>query len=157
MPSNTAATPAQALIATLSPPQQSAIKLIALSLSCFNSLDGAGLFSGVARYQALQGRVEICAAQARDLAQFWALLLKRMQWPVPPKGADPLIVAAISAPDPRAVLRVLATETASIITLARMVHSDDKAERKALRAEQSAASAPAPDAPFDDPLDHLGA
>lgn len=133
-------------------------------MSCFNSADGTGLFTGVARYHALQGRVEICAAQARDLTQFWALLLRRMQWPVPPKAADASIVAAISAPDPRAVLRVLATESASIITLARMVHGADKAERKALRAEQvaeqaaitAASATTSADAPFNDSLDLLG-
>lgn len=93
------------------------------------------MFSGVERYNALAGRVEISAVQADSLPRFWALLLKRMQWPVPPKSADGRILAAISAPDGRDVLRALATETASIITLARMAHDQDKAARKALRAE----------------------
>jgi hypothetical protein len=53
---------------------------------------------------------------------------------VPPKYADARIVDAISAPDGNDVLRVLATETASIITLARMLHDGSKAERKALKA-----------------------
>lgn len=129
--------PAQELIATLTPPQQAAINIIRLSLDCFNSADGTGLFAGMPRYAVLSGRVEICAAQARDLAHFWALLLRRMQWPVPPKSADARIVDAISAPDPRSVLRVLATETASIITLARMLHDDGKATRRATRAMES--------------------
>jgi len=58
-----------------------------------------------------------------------------MQWPVPPKSADQRILAAIAAPDASDVLRALATETASIITLARMWHDQDKAARKALHAE----------------------
>lgn len=123
-------------------------------MDCYNSHDGTGLFSGLARYGALAGRTELCAAQARDLPQFWALLLRRMQWPVPPKAADPLIVFALSAERPRAVLRVLATETASIITLARMLHDEDKATRKALRDELSAlerAADPA-DPDFNDSL-----
>jgi len=53
-----------------------------------------------------------------------------MQWPVPPKVADNDIVAAISAPAARDVLRALATETASIITLARMWHDQDKKARR---------------------------
>lgn len=151
-------TPAQALIETLNPPHQRAIQLVALALDCFNSAEGIGLFSGAARYQVLAGRVEICAAQARELPQFWALLLRRMQWPVPPRSADPLIVAALSAENPRAVLHVLATETASVVTLARMVHDAAKAERKALAAESRKA---ADGVPFDDDLalinDSLGA
>jgi|GEM_PF-3272429 len=125
----------QALISTLSPPQQAAINLIKLSLDCFNSAEGSGLFAGVERYNVLAGRVEISAVQADSLPRFWALLLKRMQWPVPPKSADQRILAAIAAPDASDVLRALATETASIITLARMWHDQDKAARKALHAE----------------------
>lgn len=91
------------------------------------------MFAGVERYNILAGRVEICAVQADSLPRFWALLLKRMQWPVPPKHADQAILAAISATDGHDVLRTMASETASIITLARMAHDQDKASRKAMR------------------------
>ena len=91
------------------------------------------------RYAALAGRIEICAVQADSLPRFWALLLKRMRWPVPPKAADARILGAISAPGGRDVLRALATETASIITLARMAHDQDKQARRELRAELQAA------------------
>lgn len=117
----------------MSPSQTAAINLLKLSLDCFNGADGTGLFSGVERYNILAGRVEIVAVQADNLPRFWALLLRRMQWPVPPKWADERIVSAISAPEGGEVLRVLATETASIITLARMLHDADKASMKALR------------------------
>lgn len=103
-------------------------------MDCFNSADGEGLFTGTTRYATLAGRVEICASQARDLPQFWALLLRRMQWPVPPKSKDDAIVEALSSQQPRDVLRVLATETASVITLARMMHDADKSARRAERA-----------------------
>jgi len=127
--------PLQDLVQSLSPPQQTAIALIKLCLDCFNSAGGTGIFTGPERYNVLVGRVEISAVQADSLPRFWALLLKRMRWPVPPKAADERILAAISAPDGRDVLRVLATETASIITLARMAHDQDKATRKALLAD----------------------
>ena len=129
------------LLQTLSPSQQAAINLVKVSLDCFNSADGSGLFTGVARYNVLAGRVEISAVQADGLPRFWALLLKRMQWPVPPKAADDRILAAISAPDARDVLRVLATETASVVTLARMAHDQDKQARRAVRAADRDASA----------------
>lgn len=125
----------QQMVASLSPPQKAAIDLIRLSLDCFNGADGTGLFTGVQRYTVLAGRVEIAAVQADSLPRFWALLLRRMQWPVPPKSADARVLEAISAPDGRDVLRVLASETASIITLARMWHDQGKDERKAAKAE----------------------
>lgn len=126
----------------MSPPQQAAISLLKLSLDCFNGADGTGLFSGMERYNVLAGRVEIASVQADNLPRFWALLLRRMQWPVPPKWADGRIVEAISAPEGGEVLRVLATETASCITLARMLHDEKKAgmkaERRALQGEVNA-------------------
>lgn len=121
------------LIHQLSGPQQAAIELVRLGLDCFNSADGTGLFTGVERYNVLASRVEICAVQADSLPRFWALLLKRMQWQVPPKAVDQRIVDAISASDARDVLRALATETASIVMLARMLHDQDKAARRADR------------------------
>lgn len=116
----------QSLIEQLDPPQKAAINLIKLSLDCFNGKDGTGLFSGVERYNVLAARVEVSAVQADSLTRFWALLLKRMMWPVPPKSADARILECISAPDARGVLRALAVETASIITLARMLHDQEK-------------------------------
>lgn len=140
------------LVAGLSPPQQSAINLVRLTLNCFNTRDGTGLLSGVERYNALAGRVELCAVQASDLPKFWALLLRRMQWPVPPKRSDPEVLACLAAPDPALVLRALATETASVVTLARMLHDADKQARRADEADDSPDAAPFNDAlPGDAP------
>jgi hypothetical protein len=143
------------LVASLTPAQQHAIGIIKLSLDCFNSAEGTGLFSGVERYNMLADRVQICAVQADNLPRFWALLLRRMQWPVPPKYADTRIVEALSAGDDRAVLQVLATETASVITLARMLHDEDKASRRALREEMRAQETAAHEAFFDDSIEEL--
>lgn len=113
------------------------------------------MFAGVERYNVLAGRVEISAVQADSLPRFWALLLKRMQWPVPTKAADARILAAISAPNDRDVLRALATETASVITLARMWHDQDKAARKALRADSTDTETGEIADPFNDPLEGI--
>lgn len=123
------------MIDQLEPQQKAAINLVKLSLDCFNSADGIGMFTGVTRYNVLAGRLEICAVQADSLPKFWALLLNKMRWPIPPKSADKLILAAISADDPNAVLRCIATETPSLITLARMLHDADKAARRQAHAE----------------------
>jgi len=124
------------LIDGLSGPEKAAIEVVKLALDCFNTAEGLGLMTGVSRYQMLAGRVEICAVQANSMTAFWALLLRRMQWPVPPKKADSKIVECLSAPDEQSTLRVLATETASIISLARMLHDADKESRKELAMEQ---------------------
>lgn len=120
------------LLEQLSKPQQQAVRLLKASLDYFNSYDGTGLFAGTARYAILEGRVTLCAAQARDLLHFWALLLRRMQWPVPPKSADGVILPLLEGDTE--VLRVLANETASVVMIARAMHSADKETRK--RIEQ---------------------
>lgn len=86
----------------------------------------------------LQARVEIASVQARSLFDFWSILLRRMQWPLPPKKADDLIVSALSGHDDHQVLASLSKDTASIISIARMLHDQDKATAKALRDELSA-------------------
>lgn len=92
------------------------------------------------RYAVLAARASLCAVQAGgNVPKFWGLMLSKMLWTVPPKRADDAIVAAIGCPNGVAVLNAIATETASIITLARMLHDADKQERRdyhaALREE----------------------
>ena len=118
------------LIETLSDGQRGAIRVVRLMLDCFNSADGTGLFAGVDRYSVLAGRLEICAVQARSLVSFWALVLRRMQWPVPPKRTDAEVLAVLSSGDAASVLRSMATETSSIVTLSRMLHDEGKRARR---------------------------
>ncbi len=133
-------------------------------MDCFNSVDGTGLFSGLDRYAKLGGRASLCAVQAGgNVVRFWGLLLHKMQWPTPPKRADAAIVEAIACEDGAAVLKTLAIETSSVITLARMLHDADKKARRdyhaALRAEMelpgqplATPTAPAAAPTFDDQL-----
>lgn len=126
--------------------------IVKLSLDCFNSMDGCGMFTGVTRYNSLAQRLPLAAVQARDMHGFWAGLLRKMQWPVPPKKADPKIVEALTVEDARMTLKALATETVSIITLARMLHDQDKKTRRELQDEFLASQAE-PD--FNDSLEGI--
>lgn len=114
------------LLGTLSQPEQDAVQVMVTALDCYNSKDGSGLFAGVERYSVLTARTEVAAVQSNGLAQFWANLLRRMMWDVPPRKFDQQIVSALNVENPHEVLRVLASGTASIIMLARMVHSAKK-------------------------------
>lgn len=132
------------LVDNLPQHQKDAIAIIKLALDCYNSLDGSGLFTGMERYSQLQARTEMSAVQSQSLFEFWSVLLKRMMWQLPPKSADKLITDAITGKDDRAVLNTLANDTASIISIARMLHDDDKKTRKALRAEMDKITADLP-------------
>lgn len=113
--------------------QQDAIKVIKLALDCYNSLEGSGFFKGMERYNVLQARAEIAAVQSQSLFDFWSNLQRRMHWTLPPKRADLLVVSALTGKDDGAVLATLQKDIVSIITIARLLHDNDKAARKALR------------------------
>ena len=122
-------------------------------MDCFNSADGTGLFAGVSRYNVLAQRVPLAAIQAQDMHAFWAGLLRKMQWSVPPKRADASIIDALTVEDDRKTLKVLATETVSIITLARALHDKDKKTRKELQSEFYEKANQEPE--FDDSLEGI--
>lgn len=119
-------------------------------------MDGTGLFTGVSRYNVLAQRGMLAAVQSRDVHGFWACLLRKMQWPLPPKRMDQEVVKALMVDEPDKVLRSLGTETVSLITLARMLHDEDKARRreffKELYAEQQEETA---EPEFNDSLEGI--
>lgn len=123
-----------------------------ISLDCFNSKDGAGLFTGVERYNVLAGRLPLAAVQARDMHGFWANLMRKMRWEMPPKAADQKIAQALLVDNPAATIKALATEAVSIITIARMLHDADKETRRAIHAGLTGAEAPAD---FNDSLEGI--
>lgn len=79
----------------------------------------------------------LCAVQARSLTEFWGILCKKMLWPTPPKRMDAEILSQLAAApkDGLDVMRVIATQPASIVMLARYWHGEDKQDRKELEAE----------------------
>lgn len=121
----------ETLLNTLTPPQQKAIRLLRIVLNAYNTQDGVGLFAGISRYSTLTERLKLVATQSRDLPSFWSNLLRKMQWPIPPKRLDSELLTVLHEADPLAVLRVLAMETAYCVMLARHLHDGDKKVRKA--------------------------
>lgn len=118
-------------------------------------MDGCGLFTGVTRYNSLAQRLPLAAVQARDMHGFWAGLLRKMQWPVPPKKADAAIIEALSVEDARQTLKALATEAVSIITLARALHDKDKKTRRELQEEFFATASENQVPDFNDSLEGI--
>ena len=112
------------------------MRLVKTTIDSFNSYEGIGLFSGMGRYAALEGRITLAANASRSLFEFWGVLLKKMLWPTPPKRVDELILPLITGQfNDREVLNAMRKEPASIIMLARYWHDQDKQPRKELEAE----------------------
>lgn len=102
------------------------MQIVRTALDCFNSKDGSGLFTGVERYAVLTARTGIAAVQSVSLSQFWANLLRRMMWGVPPRRFDGQITECLTCESPHEVIRILATQASAIVMLARMVHTEEK-------------------------------
>lgn len=134
----TGASKAVALCDSLPQHQQDAIALIKLTLDCYNSYDGSGLFVGMHRYKVLQERLKISALSSQTLFDFWSNLLRRMMWTLPPKSADSLITHALTAKDDRLVLKSICDDTPSLITIARLLHDEDKQTKKLIWEQEQA-------------------
>lgn len=126
------------LLASLPQPQQDAVQIIKTALDCYNSYGGVGLFVGMHRYKVLQDRLKIAALSSQSLFDFWANLLRRMMWKLPPKAADGLIVGIITDKDDMAVLQSIINDTPSLVTLARMLHDADKETRREIWRDEQA-------------------
>ena len=113
------------------------MKLVKTAIDCFNSRDGIGRFSGPARYNQLESVSMLCAVQARSLTEFWGILCRKMLWPTPPKRMDAEVIGQLTATpkDGLDVLRIIATQPASVVMLARYWHDETKTERRELEAE----------------------
>lgn len=114
------------------------MRLVKTTIDCFNSRDGIGLFSGPGRYATLEGRLVMAATQGRTLFEFWGVLLRKMLWPTPPKRMDEEVLSLLSGAEDRLVLKAIASETASVVMLARLWHDEEKTARKTEREELEA-------------------
>lgn len=123
--------PIIALFNQLPPSQQRAVTIIKAFIDTYNSKDGTGLFSGVARYQYLEDRTKIAAVQSRTLLDFWSNLRQKLACPIPNKGDDTGITKIWMLPthEQHETINNLATRAAEIIMIARSLTEQDKADR----------------------------
>lgn len=124
-------------------------------MNCFNSADGTGFFKGVERYNVLSQRAALAATQSRDVHGFWACLLRKMNWPLPPKKMDGEVIAVLAVGEQPAVLKALATETVSLITIARMLHDEDKKARRDFYAALAKEADSDEDLDFNDSIEGI--
>jgi len=129
------------LMAGLEQHDRDAVEVIKTFIDVYNSHDGTGLFSGLARYNMLEQRSVIAAIRAQSIMQFWSILRQKLKCPIPPKKADKIVSNLWAMPDQNKVLRALHEQTAECIMIARMLHDVDKSERKQLAKEQAAIEA----------------
>lgn len=105
-----------------------ATAVVRLFLDFYNSGDGTGLFAGMERYSRLEPRVRMAAIASVSLREFWDRLTYTMQVPIH-RGADDAVLLELLGVPPGtqlAVLRYLARDSRSIISIARLWHTTKK-------------------------------
>ena len=109
------------LLESLTEPQQHAVKLLKAFIETYNSRDGTGMFSGVSRYAMLESRTALAAVRSLTLLNFWATLRRSLRVDIPSRSDDDVIAPLWQCENPLPVLQCLATESAELTMLARML------------------------------------
>lgn len=123
-----------------------ACALVKVFVDMYNSPDGAGLFSGMQRYERLESRIRNAAVRATTLRHWWNRLADEMQVRLHGGDDDRFLLScfALSPGTQESVLRALAAEHRSVVSLARAWHGAVKQQSAAYAAktgtEQGAAS-----------------
>ena len=120
--------------------EEMAVRYYKFILDCYNSKDGTGLFTGMTRYTVLVERVMLSATRAQNLRDFWCIMSKEMNFYAVPKAADERLsnfwLEKIELQQD--MLDVFVDQSAMVNTIARMMHTEDKEERKLMQQESEA-------------------
>lgn len=109
-------------------PEFVAVAVVRHFADTYNSADGTGVFEGLNRWQRLEARVKQSAIQSVGLRGFWDVLTRRMSVPVPHGRDDAALLSFILLPKVvgSAALKILALNSNSTTSLARVWHSQSK-------------------------------
>src|SRR5574340_928533 len=109
-------------------PEFAAISLIRLLIDIYNSKDGVGLFSGMDRYAMLESRAHTAAVKSSGLRSFWSNITRDLQLPIQFVKQDEDITLFFALPPAVqfAIVNQIATEYRTIVTVARVWHSQIK-------------------------------
>lgn len=89
-----------------------------------NGGEGAGLFSGMMRYQMLERRLQTSAICSHNLTGFWSRLTASLQLPVQPSDKDADLVRFFALPEivQRELLAALVHDARAVVSIARVWH-----------------------------------
>ncbi len=106
------------------------ISLVRLFLDIYNSGEGTGLFSGMARYERLETRARQAAISSPTLRAWWDKLCETLQVGIHPGECDRAVFLLLSQPAGflQRVLRGLTEHYRSIVSVARLWHSTAKTQ-----------------------------
>ena len=116
----------KALLATMDEAEKKAAQIVRTAIDCYNSKDGSGRFVNVTRYQVLERQVAIAGTGATSLPQFWAKLLKAMEWSVPPSRFYCQIMDCLTYDKPHEILKTLTERASFVVMVAHQMHRVEK-------------------------------
>ena len=124
------------LIDSLPASQKCAIEVLKVFIDIYNTSEGTGLFAGLARYSYLETRCKIAAVQNKEIMSFWSSLRQKLNCPISSKKDDEKIIRLWGFDNQIQVIKELATKSAECIMLARLLHDEDKEERRRANKEK---------------------
>ena len=123
------------LLETVSFPEFAACCLARLFLDFYNGWnkgEGVGVFQGQERYELLETRLRAAAVQSGSLRGLWDLLCAKLQVPIHGGDADRALLTLLQSPRSlqAQVLHVIREDFRTVVSLARLWHSETKAQVK---------------------------
>jgi len=116
------------LLETLDFPEFAVAALVRLFLDLYNALDGAGLFSGMERYQRLETRLRTAAVRSGNLRQLWNRIVGDLQVPIHSSENDVALARFFTLPPvvQRVMLRIAGHNYRAVVSIARLWHQQMK-------------------------------
>lgn len=126
---------------TLTFPEFAAVALVRTVVDWYtgaNGGDGAGLFSGMKRYQMLERRLETSAICSHTLTGFWSRLTSSLQLPIHGGEQDVELLRFFALPQvvQQQILTVLVKDTRAVVAIARMWHDAQASQRAEYAAKK---------------------
>lgn len=116
------------VMSLLEEPVKKAIFIIQNFIDIYSNSENLGLFSGAERYINLENRVKVVAYQSKNLSEFYSKLIDKMLVSTQRVSKDIIVIDILKMSEQDKILKALAIETSTVITVARYLRTLNKIE-----------------------------
>lgn len=125
--------PISAVLKSLSSHELDAVYVMVFFLNAYNDKDGIGLATGMSRYSVLEQRLTLSATRSQSVQELWANLRRKLNLGILPSKFDEILLDIFNLPEQQKICTTLANQSAEICSIARLLHTQDKATKRAVK------------------------
>jgi hypothetical protein len=125
--------PISAVLKTLSNHELDAVYVMVFFLNAYNDKDGVGLAQGMSRYSVLEQRLSLSATRSQNVRELWSNLRRKLNLGILPSKFDDMLLDIFNLPEQQKICTTLANQSAEICSIARLLHTQDKATKRAAK------------------------